>query len=63
MIFDEPTLGLDLLVARAVLQNIERLRDEANASCTRRTHARGRETVRSRRHRQQGQDPGAGTLD
>jgi len=28
MIFDEPTLGLDVLVARAVLQNIERLRDE-----------------------------------
>jgi sodium transport system ATP-binding protein len=27
MIFDEPTLGLDVLVARAVLQNIERLRD------------------------------------
>src|SRR3954466_5802353 len=26
MIFDEPTLGLDVLVARAVLQNIERLR-------------------------------------
>ena len=28
MIFDEPTLGLDVLVARAVLQNIERLRAE-----------------------------------
>jgi sodium transport system ATP-binding protein len=28
MIFDEPTLGLDVLVARAVLKNIERLRDE-----------------------------------
>jgi sodium transport system ATP-binding protein len=28
MIFDEPTLGLDVLVARAVLQNIERLRGE-----------------------------------
>ena len=28
MIFDEPTLGLDVLVARAVLQNIERLREE-----------------------------------
>lgn len=28
MIFDEPTLGLDVLVARAVLQSIERLRDE-----------------------------------
>src|SRR5437016_1465751 len=28
MIFDEPTLGLDVLVARAVLQNIERLRSE-----------------------------------
>ncbi len=28
MIFDEPTLGLDVLVARAVLQNIQRLRDE-----------------------------------
>ena len=28
MIFDEPTLGLDVLVARAVLQNIERLRDQ-----------------------------------
>jgi sodium transport system ATP-binding protein len=27
MIFDEPTLGLDVLVARAVLKNIERLRD------------------------------------
>jgi sodium transport system ATP-binding protein len=27
MIFDEPTLGLDVLVARAVLQNIQRLRD------------------------------------
>jgi sodium transport system ATP-binding protein len=27
MVFDEPTLGLDVLVARAVLQNIERLRD------------------------------------
>ena len=27
MIFDEPTLGLDVLVARAVLENIERLRD------------------------------------
>jgi sodium transport system ATP-binding protein len=26
LIFDEPTLGLDVLVARAVLQNIERLR-------------------------------------
>jgi sodium transport system ATP-binding protein len=26
LIFDEPTLGLDILVARAVLQNIERLR-------------------------------------
>src|SRR5208283_3734989 len=26
MIFDEPTLGLDVLVARAVLQNIDRLR-------------------------------------
>ena len=28
MIFDEPTLGLDVLVGRAVLQNIERLRDQ-----------------------------------
>src|SRR4051812_42586837 len=28
LIFDEPTLGLDVLVARAVLQNIERLRDQ-----------------------------------
>src|SRR5205085_5784230 len=28
MIFDEPTLGLDVLVARAVLQNVERLRAE-----------------------------------
>jgi sodium transport system ATP-binding protein len=28
MIFDEPTLGLDVLVGRAVLQNIERLRSE-----------------------------------
>jgi sodium transport system ATP-binding protein len=28
MIFDEPTLGLDVLVARAVLQNIERLREQ-----------------------------------
>lgn len=27
MILDEPTLGLDVLVARAVLQNIKRLRD------------------------------------
>jgi len=27
LIFDEPTLGLDVLVARAVLQNIEQLRD------------------------------------
>ena len=28
MIFDEPTLGLDVLVARAVLDNIKRLRDQ-----------------------------------
>src|SRR5438477_6139515 len=28
MIFDEPTLGLDVLVARAVLENVERLRDQ-----------------------------------
>ena len=28
LIFDEPTLGLDVLVARAVLQNIQRLRDQ-----------------------------------
>ena len=28
LIFDEPTLGLDVLVARAVLENVERLRDE-----------------------------------
>ena len=28
MIFDEPTLGLDVLVARAVLENIERLKDQ-----------------------------------
>jgi sodium transport system ATP-binding protein len=28
MVFDEPTLGLDVLVARAVVQNIERLRAE-----------------------------------
>jgi sodium transport system ATP-binding protein len=27
LIFDEPTAGLDILVARAVLQNIERLRE------------------------------------
>src|SRR5207253_855026 len=27
LIFDEPTLGLDVLVARAVLQNVARLRD------------------------------------
>ncbi len=27
LIFDEPTLGLDVLVARAVLQSVERLRD------------------------------------
>jgi len=27
LIFDEPTMGLDVLVARAVLQNIERLRE------------------------------------
>jgi sodium transport system ATP-binding protein len=27
LIFDEPTLGLDVLVARAVLKNIERLRE------------------------------------
>jgi sodium transport system ATP-binding protein len=28
LIFDEPTLGLDVLVARAVLENIERLREQ-----------------------------------
>ncbi|MCS7045953.1 MAG: ATP-binding cassette domain-containing protein [Gemmataceae bacterium] len=28
LIFDEPTLGLDVLVARAVLQNVEQLRDQ-----------------------------------
>ena len=28
LIFDEPTLGLDVLVARAVLQNVERLREQ-----------------------------------
>jgi sodium transport system ATP-binding protein len=28
LIFDEPTLGLDVLVARAVLESIERLRDQ-----------------------------------
>ncbi len=28
MIFDEPTIGLDVLVARAVLENIERLQAE-----------------------------------
>jgi sodium transport system ATP-binding protein len=28
LIFDEPTLGLDVLVARAVLENIRRLRDQ-----------------------------------
>jgi sodium transport system ATP-binding protein len=28
MVFDEPTLGLDVLVARAVLENIERLQAE-----------------------------------
>jgi sodium transport system ATP-binding protein len=28
LIFDEPTLGLDVLVARAVRDNVERLRDE-----------------------------------
>jgi sodium transport system ATP-binding protein len=28
LIFDEPTMGLDVLVARAVLENIERLRDQ-----------------------------------
>src|SRR4029077_3254784 len=27
LVFDEPTAGLDVLVARAVLQNIERLRE------------------------------------
>ncbi|HYV35161.1 MAG TPA: ATP-binding cassette domain-containing protein [Gemmataceae bacterium] len=27
LIFDEPTLGLDVLVARAVLENVQRLRD------------------------------------
>ena len=27
LIFDEPTAGLDILVARAVMQNIEQLRD------------------------------------
>src|SRR5437879_4878160 len=27
LIFDEPTLGLDVLVARAVLENVERLRE------------------------------------
>jgi sodium transport system ATP-binding protein len=28
LVFDEPTLGLDVLVARAVLDTVERLRDE-----------------------------------
>jgi sodium transport system ATP-binding protein len=28
LIFDEPTLGLDVLVARAVLDNVKRLRDQ-----------------------------------
>ena len=28
LIFDEATLGLDVLVARAVLENVERLRDQ-----------------------------------
>src|SRR5207248_5248952 len=28
LIFDEPTAGLDVLVARSVMQNIERLRDQ-----------------------------------
>jgi sodium transport system ATP-binding protein len=28
LIFDEPTLGLDVLVARAVLENVERLREQ-----------------------------------
>ena len=31
LIFDEPTAGLDVLVARAVLQNIERLRDQSKS--------------------------------
>src|SRR5258708_28492011 len=31
LIFDEPTAGLDILVARAVLENIERLR--ASGKC------------------------------
>ena len=61
MIFDEPTLGLDVLVARAVLDNIKLLRDQGEVHpLFHAHHARGRETVRSRRHRQQGQDPGLG---
>ena len=37
LIFDEPTTGLDVLVARAVLDTVATLRDEANASSTRLT--------------------------
>ena len=37
LIFDEPTAGLDVLVARAVLDNIERPARRANASSSRRT--------------------------
>ena len=54
LIFDEPTAGLDVLVARAVLDSIERLRDGQVHPLLDAHPARGRAAVRPRGRRQPG---------
>ena len=63
LIFDEPTLGLDVLVARAVLQNIERLAFRQVRCVFDAHYARGGKTVRPRGDHQQRQDHACGTLN
>ncbi len=58
LIFDEPTAGLDVLVARAVLQNIEQLCAGQVHSLLNAHHARSRKTVRPSRNHQPGTHPG-----
>ena len=59
LIFDEPTAGLDVLVQRAVLENIKRLRGaRQNDRILHAHHAGGGEVVRPRRGDGEGPDRG-----
>ena len=58
LIFDEPTTGLDVLVARALLETVAELRDQEVHRLLHAHHARGGEALRPDRDRPPRPHPG-----